>query len=262
MRSVSAKALRCYSSDCHGASIEQAQETLLKKALDTKAMITRVVISLLLASFAATDIQAQVVDYTITGTVGGEYDNAGLFGPPGAQQVVGDPFTASFEFNLADSAPVSGFQSVSGQSALLADALTINGHTLANFGQSNAWAFYEVNGDQQQLFLSADAGNGTYLDVVWSSSSGNLPVTSLSSYGTYALTQDGTGPTAGASFGYGYDASAGTFETSMALAPSSLTVSPAPVPIPSTAWLLLSGLGALSAVSRNRRHYFSLVTGR
>ena len=198
---------------------------------------------------AATAAQGSVVDYTFTGTVGGEQDNAGLFGTPGTI-LTGDTYTAMFEVNVSDASSVDGSQDVTGgtdfgtPSPILSDTLTINGHTVSGIGGYIDGASVQ---DGVQFEVSALAANRTWLVFSVYSQSGALPFQSLSAPLAYSVNSDAVG-----SF-YLFESTGQIQEDTMNLNPAEVTISPAPVPLPAAVWMMLGGLAGLGVFVLNRR---------
>ena len=197
------------------------------------------------------ELAGSVVDYTFTGTVGGEFDSAGLFGPPGAETLTGDTFTATFEVNLSGATNTTGFlQTVGGgtvsgsPSPILSDSLTINGHTASGIGGA---ADSVIVQDGVKFEVTALAANGTALEFTVESQSGGLPFSSLSA----PLSYSPSGSDASGDF-FLFDSTGQIAEDSMSLNPTEVPISPAPVPLPAAIWLMLGGLGGLGAFTRNK----------
>lgn len=214
-------------------------------------MRTKVTVPLVaMLMLAGTAAQGSVVEYTFTGTVGGEQDNAGLFGPPGTETLTGDTYTATFEVNVSGASSVNGNQDVTGgtdsgtPSPILSDTLTINGHTVSGIGGYIDSASVQAGA---QFEVSASAANRTWLVFSVSGQSAGLPFQSLSAPLTYSVNGDAVG-----SF-YLFDSTGQIAEDVINLNPTEVTISPAPVPLPAAIWLMLGGLGCCGVFVRIKR---------
>jgi hypothetical protein len=209
-----------------------------------------------------------VVDYIYTGTASFT-DNNGPFGAPSSSLSGGD-FTATFQFDLNTGVHINtgGQEEVYGPttgpyepgdpmggSPLVSASLTINGKSVAIYG--NGYSFANAIADgyfQASAMGSQNSMQTSMLMTTELAGTTVFPILGLNSLGSYF------------SQGYIFEPNYlidtnGTFTISSAnsissgtLFASNLTIADmSPIPLPASAWLMLSGLGALGAFVQRRR---------
>ena len=99
-------------------------------------MIKAIGLAVALATLAVS-AHASIIDYRVSGTIGGSFDQSGVFGTP-ETTLINDPFLAEFKFDTSkgvrtDLSPNYDLleKSFGNPDPLLSAVLTINGHTYA-----------------------------------------------------------------------------------------------------------------------------------
>jgi hypothetical protein len=216
-----------------------------------------VMISSVLSVISAPMAHADIVwDYTFNGTVApGTIDSSGRFGPAGAN-LGGDLFAVSVyvDRTIGYTLPANGGTEYMGgpgvfntdgpipvpvPSPLLGSTFTVNGRSVG--GPSGGVVDIVVSPDSFYSFSTAAANFNATL----------TGTTSFPIYGTPGFYDLSCRFQCGSIFSQSFQATAG-IALGSDLNNLTITETTAPVPLPAAAWLMLSALGGLGLVTRNR----------